>query len=96
MCSSSLLLLAFAAAAAAAVSTEANVNPWSQHAQDLIAATRSSRTRQGVFDPEFDCSWRAVAITYAAQIQPWMSTAQLQAVVDSLELATLGVSQTRK
>ena len=56
---------------------------------ELVAATRSSRSRQGAVDPVFDCAWRTFALAYAPQIQPFISTAQLQAVADSLELVAL-------
>ena len=56
---------------------------------ELVAATRSSRSRQGAVDPAFDCAWRTFALAYAPQIQPFISTAQLQAVADSLELVAL-------
>ena len=46
----------------------------------LVAATRSSRTRQGAADPAFDCAWREYAAAYAAGIQPGMSAAQRSAL----------------
>ena len=33
---------------------------------------------------EFDCAWRPFALTYALQIQPWLTQAQLVAIHDSL------------
>ena len=56
---------------------------------ELVAATRSSRSRQGAADPAFDCAWRTFALGYAARVQPFISTAQLQAVADSLEIVAL-------
>lgn len=40
-------------------------------------------------DPAFDCKWREFALQYAAQIQPWISTAQQQELFDALQLASL-------
>ena len=56
---------------------------------ELVAVTRSSRSLQGASDPVFDCAWRVFALSYAPQIQPFLSTAQLQAVADSLEIVAL-------
>lgn len=61
-------------------------------AHELVAATRSSRPRAGKLDPAFDCAWREFALTYALELQPWMSTAQLAAIVDSLQVVVLNCS----
>ena len=57
---------------------------------ELVAVTRSSRSRQGAADPAFDCAWRTVSLEYAPRIQPFISPAQLQAVADGLEIVALG------
>ena len=57
---------------------------------ELVAVTRSSRSRQGAADPAFDCAWRSFSLSYATQIQPFITAAQLQAVADGLEVVALG------
>ena len=37
-----------------------------------------------VADEVFDCAWRYYALSYAAEIQPWLTPTQLQLINDSL------------
>ena len=86
-----IILSALLCAAASTGASRGRINR-SLSAAELVAATRSSRPRQGAADPAFDCAWRSFAVSYAAQIQPFLSPAQLQAVVDSLQVVALNCS----
>ena len=56
---------------------------------DLISLTRSPRNKAGEFDPIFDCAWRVYALSYATQIQPWLTTSQLSGINDALSITSL-------
>jgi hypothetical protein len=60
---------------------------------ELIAATRSSRPLSAP-DPDFDCSWRLLALNYSSFIQPWLSQLQLQYVADALEIVSMNCDAT--
>jgi len=94
MAATALRLLAAAALAASASATGASRLPngvtRSYAPHELVAVTRSSRSRQGAADPAFDCAWRTISLEYAPRIQPFISPAQLQAVADGLEIVALG------
>jgi len=52
--------------------------------QTLIERTRSSRPVNA--NPDFDCAWRTYAFEFSTQIQPWLTTNQLNDLYDALEI----------
>ena len=48
--------------------------------QTLIERTRSSRPVNA--NPDFDCAWRTYAFEFSTQIQPWLTTNQLNDLYD--------------
>lgn len=82
-----LLLVIAVAQRAAATGSRA------PHSREYLLSKITS-SRPADVPADFDCAWRAAALNYALALQPWLTAADVQGIVDALAQAALGCNTT--